>query len=178
MKLLLGVTRLGRPADRGGRFVLTRQDFIAAMTRSGPPDSGHGAGIGRMVRRLFRFSSMKVAEVMIPIEVVKSVDIDAGIDEVLAIVREHGYSRVPVWREQPHNIVGVVVTKDLLAAPAFRTRRISRIPGTARAMDALRSMQARGEHLAIVEDEQGAVDGIVSLEDLLEELVGEIRSEG
>lgn len=178
--LLLGLTRLWHPVHHGRRFALTRQDFIAAMTRreGGARRRGAAPGVGRMVTRLFRFSSMKVAELAIPIEMVKSVSADAGLDDVLAVIREHGFSRIPVWREQPGNIVGVIVSKDLLAAPVRRVRRISRVKSSARAMDALRSMQARGEHLAVVEDESGAVDGIVSLEDLVEELVGEIRSEG
>jgi putative hemolysin len=178
MMALLGLSRVWSPPARPGRFSLTRQDFVAAMGKRDLGLVASGPGIGRMVKRLFRFSSMKVAELAIPIEVVKSVSADAGLDEVLAVIREHGYSRIPVWREQPRNIVGVIVSKDLLAAPVHRVRRISRVKSSARAMDALRSMQTRGEHLAVVEDETGVVDGIVSLEDLVEELVGEIRSEG
>ncbi|MBM3322470.1 CBS domain-containing protein, partial [candidate division WOR-3 bacterium] len=62
-------------------------------------------------------------------------------------------------------------------APAFRVRKGLRVADCARAMDVMRQMQRRGEHIAVVEDETGRVTGIVSLEDLLEELVGEIRSE-
>jgi putative hemolysin len=176
--LLLGLTRIGRSTGPARRFALTRADFIAALTRRDAAGHANGLSVGRLVRRLFRFSATRVADLAIPIEVVKSVGTDAGLDDVLAIIREHGYSRIPVYREEPQNIVGVIVSKDLLAAPVHRVRRISRIKGSTRAMDALRAMQAKGEHLAAVEDERGVVDGIVSLEDLVEELVGEIRSEG
>ncbi len=174
--LLIGLSRIWHQSTTGQRFVLTRHDFVAALSRRDA--GGRGPGIGRMVNRLFRFSATRVGELAIPLEMVRSVSFDADLETVLAVIRTYGYSRIPVWRDRPDNIVGVIISKDLLAAPTRLIRRIPRVPVSMRAMEVLRSLQARGEHLAVVEDENGATVGIVSLEDLLEELVGEIRSEG
>jgi CBS domain containing-hemolysin-like protein len=131
-----------------------------------------------MVTRLFRFSAMKVSEVRIPLSQVKAVPHDAGLNDVLAVINRHGFSRIPVYQGDLTNITGVIVAKDLLSAPAWRVRKIQRVNENDRAMEVLRLMQRYGEHLAVVENGNHQVIGIVSLEDLLEELVGEIRSEG
>jgi len=173
-------------AGQGRRFSLTRQDFVAALGRrhgaAGPVESktaGPPAArrIASLVTRLFRFSGTKVSELAIPIGRVRSVAHDAGLSAILAVVREHGYSRIPVHEDTPANVIGVVLAKDMLAAPAFRVRRVRRVPETARAMEVLRELQHHGEHLTLLVDAAGAVTGLVTLEDLLEELVGEIRSE-
>ncbi len=176
--LLIGLTRLFRPPTPGLRFALTRQDFIAVMSRRDRAASTGGRpAVSSMVTRLFHFSETTVADVLIPLKEVKSVAADAGIQAVLQIFNQFGFSRIPVYEGEPANIIGVIVAKDLLAAPTFRVRKAMRVSEDARAMDVMRQMQRRGEHIAVVEDETGRVAGIVSLEDLLEELVGEIRSE-
>jgi putative hemolysin len=171
---LIGRLLSPRPAAADRQFRLTRADYIAALNRR----AGTGAPrTARLATRLFRFSATPVGEIQIPIEEVKSVGSDAGLNALMAVTRAHGFSRVPVYTGAPDNITGVVVAKDLLSAPAYRVRRISRFPGSSRAIEVLRQLQRRGEHLAVVTDESGATTGIVSLEDLIEELVGEIRSE-
>jgi CBS domain containing-hemolysin-like protein len=164
-------------AGAGQRFPLTRQDFLAAM-RKRDAESGTPRMVTNIVSRLFRFSAMKVSEISIPLAQVKAVPHDAGMNEVLAVIGEFGYSRIPVYQGSVANITGVIVAKDLLWAPAWRVRKIPRVSGDDRAMEVLRQMQRRGQHLAVVENTDHQVTGIVSLEDLIEELVGEIRSEG
>ncbi len=177
--VLSGVARLlaGPATGAGQRFTLTRQDFLAALQKR-DAESGSARLITNMVSRLFRFSAMKVSEVRIPLAQVKAVPHDAGLNVVLAVISEHGFSRIPVFQGDITNITGVIVAKDLLSAPAWRVRKIPRVAESERAMEVLRLMQRRGEHLAVVENAGHQVIGIVSLEDLLEELVGEIRSEG
>jgi CBS domain containing-hemolysin-like protein len=179
--LLAGIARLfSAPVTvPGRRFTLTRSDFLAVINQRDRDRTGIAPArlTGRLVSRLFRFSGMKVGEVEIPIEEVKSVPRDAGMNEIMTVAGTWGFSRLPVFDGAPENITGVIVVKDLLSAPVHRVRRITRVPAGARAMEVLRGMQRRGEHLAVVEDETGRTSGIVSLEDLLEELVGEIRSE-
>uniref|UniRef100_A0A7C4GB79 DUF21 domain-containing protein n=1 Tax=candidate division WOR-3 bacterium TaxID=2052148 RepID=A0A7C4GB79_UNCW3 len=168
--LLAGLVRLFGPRAGAGRrpFALTRQDFVTALATP---------ATAALARRLFRFSGSIVADVAIPLEQVKSVRHDAGLNEITALVAETGFSRIPVWEGTPDNITGVIVVKDLLAAPAWRVRRALRVKETTRALEVLRMMQARGDHMAALHDETGRTTGIVTLEDLLEELVGEIRSE-
>jgi putative hemolysin len=177
--LLSGIARLlaAPVAGAGQRFTLTRQDFLAAMQKR-DAESGSTRLVTNMVSRLFRFSPMKVSEVSIPLAQVKAVPHDAGLNDVLAVIREHGFSRIPVYQGDVSNITGVIVAKDLLSAPAWRVRKIPRVSESDRTMEVLRLMQRHGEHLAVVENADHHVTGIVSLEDLLEELVGEIRSEG
>jgi putative hemolysin len=184
--LLSGIARLlAGPALRAPRssfnasstFTLTRQDFLAAL-RKRDAESGSARLVTNMVTRLFRFSAMKVSEVRIPLSQVKAVAHDAGLNGVLAVINEHGFSRIPVYEGDVTNITGVIVAKDLLSAPAWRVRKMPRVNENDRAMEVLRLMQRRGDHLAVVENAGHQVIGIVSLEDLLEELVGEIRSEG
>jgi putative hemolysin len=173
-----GIARLlaGRAAGSDPRFTLTRQDFVAALRRR-DAESGSPRMVTNIVSRLFRFSAIRVSEISIPLAQVKSVPHNAGVNEVLAVISEFGYSRIPVYQGDVANITGVIVTKDLLSAPAWRVRKIPRVNGDDRAMEVLRQMQRRGQHLAVVENADHRVSGIVSLEDLIEELVGEIRSE-
>jgi len=169
------LSRTFAPKRAHQRLTITREDYVAAFSRSGGTTAERKA---RLAARLFRFSRMKVGEIQIPIATVRSVPADAAVNDVIAVTRQHGYSRLPVWSVTPDNITGVLVVKDLLSAPTRRIRRISRVGHDTRALAALRQMQRRGEHLALVVGEGDKVTGIVSLEDLLEELVGEIRSEG
>ncbi len=177
--VLSGLARLlaAPVAGAGQRFTLTRQDFLAALQKR-DAESGSPRMVTNIVSRLFRFSAMKVSEASIPLAQVDAVPHSAGLNEVLAVIREFGHSRIPVYQGDIANITGVIVAKDLLSAPAWRVRKIPRVSGDDRAMEVLRQMQRRGEHLAAVENADHQVTGIVSLEDLIEELVGEIRSEG
>lgn len=176
--VLTAISRVVGQNQTRRRLSLTRQDFVAAVARrNGAAPAGPERAVGQLVGRLFRFSSTRVSDVLIPLRAVCSVPHDAGLDAVTAVLADRGFSRIPVREGDPANIIGVIVAKDLLVAPAIRVRRINRVKTDARALDVLRQMQRRGEHLAVVEDDSGTVKGIVSLEDLLEELVGEIRSE-
>jgi len=168
------IGRVFAPRRQHHRLDLTREDYIAAFTHRGEIAQRNA----QLATRLFNFTQMKVGEIQIPIATVRSVPSDSGTDEVTALTRQHGYSRLPVYSGTPDNITGVLVVKDLVSAPTRRIRRISRVSRDARALAVLRQMQRHGEHLAVVENADHQVTGIVSLEDLLEELVGEIRSEG
>ncbi len=181
-----GIARIfATPLGRSGtKLSLTRQDFLTAM-RQREQHNGHihkernhqGQTISSIVARLFQFSGTRVAEAAIPLEQVQSVPEDAGPGDILAVIEEHGFSRIPVYRREKGNIIGVVFAKDMLAAQKRRIRPVDKVSENARAMEVLETMQRRGTHIAVVEDKAGQVTGIVTLEDILEELVGEIRSE-
>jgi CBS domain containing-hemolysin-like protein len=160
-------------------FSLTRQDFLSALRQRErtAADKPAGQPISSLAARLFRFSRMKVSEAQIPIEQVQSVPEDASLTEILSVIERHGFSRIPVYRGQRENVVGAILAKDILAAPVHRVRRLERVAGDTRVMEELGRMQRRGEHMAAVVDKRERVTGIVTLEDILEELVGEIRSE-
>jgi CBS domain containing-hemolysin-like protein len=141
---------------------------------------------GRLLRSVVDFGDTLVREVMTPRPDVVAIRAEATIDELRALVREQEYSRLPVFRENLDNILGLVVVKDLIqlrepmSGAAHVTdlmRPAAFVPETKRVADLLREFQQRRFQLAMVVDEYGGIAGLVTVEDLVEELVGEIRDE-
>ncbi|PIU45041.1 MAG: hypothetical protein COS95_06070 [Ignavibacteriales bacterium CG07_land_8_20_14_0_80_59_12] len=161
---------------------------------SGERSGGEGAAGGRsedevyqeeLLRGVLDMRGMTVREIMVPRPEVFAVDIHTSRDELLELLAEEGYSRVPVYDGTIDNVLGVIYTKDLLALLQHRNvivledivRPAYFVPETKRLGALLREMQTQHIHLALVIDEYGGVEGIVTLEDILEEIVGEIRDE-
>jgi CBS domain containing-hemolysin-like protein len=140
----------------------------------------------RMIRGIIALEDKTAREIMIPRIDVAAVDVEDGIEEVASIVNERGFSRVPVYRENIDDIVGIVYAKDLLRAVTNgnRERKLQDmlrepvfIPESKRLDNLLTEMQTTRTHMAIVVDEYGGTAGLVTIEDLLEEIVGEIEDE-
>jgi CBS domain containing-hemolysin-like protein len=140
----------------------------------------------RLITSVLEFSETIVREVMVPRTDMVTIGSDATSDEALDLVIEHGYSRIPVTGEGTDDIVGFAYAKDLLkimdrgAGPQPVTdlmRPVYFVPETKRVSDLLRDMQAGKVHMAVVVDEFGGTAGLVTIEDLIEELVGEIVDE-
>jgi putative hemolysin len=139
---------------------------------------------GEIAARALELPELTAADVLVPRQDVVMVPLDAGHDEVARLLHEHRHSRFPVYYGDPENVVGYLNTKDLVvlaeeARPHVRTivRPPFFVPEPKPVVDLLREMRERRLPFAIVVDEQGALAGIVTMEDLLEELVGEIFSE-
>jgi CBS domain containing-hemolysin-like protein len=139
-----------------------------------------------LVHRAFRFTDRVVEEVMVPRVSIQGLPRNATVRESIAVVREAGYSRLPVFEGDLDNIVGMAHVKDLLLAevdghgqdPVERIMRpVLYTPATKPVVDLLEEMRGQGVHLVVVLDEYGGTAGIVTIEDLLEELVGEIPGE-
>jgi CBS domain containing-hemolysin-like protein len=140
----------------------------------------------RLLQSIFDFGDTLVREVMTPRPDIVAISVTSNLDELKALIREEEYSRIPVFRETLDNIVGIVYIKDLLQvidAPG-RVRTVAEImrpayvvPETKRVADLLKEFQVRQVQAAIVLDEYGGTAGLATLEDLLEEIVGEIRDE-
>ncbi|HEX7788037.1 MAG TPA: hemolysin family protein [Methylomirabilota bacterium] len=139
-----------------------------------------------MIHKVFELEDTLVREVMVPRPDMFCLDVTTEPAQLLPLLREQLHSRVPVFEETVDQIVGVLYTKDLLpyldGLPAdFSLRPYLHppyfVPGSKRADALLREFQAKKLHLAVVVDEYGGTAGLVTLEDLLEELVGEIRDE-
>ena len=150
--------------------------------------SGHlEAGEQQLINRVFDFHEAEVREAMIPRTNVVGLPVNATLDEAFAAFCEHGYSRMPVYRERLDDIVGVLFMKDLMpclskiSPTEFSVEKMMHpplfVPPTARLGSVLTQMQQTRTHLAFVLDEHGGIEGIVTLEDLLEEIVGEINDE-
>jgi CBS domain containing-hemolysin-like protein len=139
----------------------------------------------RLLHRVFEFSDAEVREVMMPRTRVVGLELSAPRDEVVAIMLENMYSRYPVYRKSIEDIVGVVHSKDLLgrlvAGEAFDLASIMMppvfVPEGKKVSRLLKQMQRTRNQMAFVVDEYGGLSGLVTTEDLIEELVGEIRDE-
>ncbi|HYD87691.1 MAG TPA: HlyC/CorC family transporter [Vitreimonas sp.] len=132
-------------------------------------------------------SELEVADVMIHRKSIRSMDIDLPPREIIAQAMSSPHTRTPLYQEEPDNIVGVLHARDLLRAisehgrDAFDVREVMRTPWftpmTTSAEDQLAEFLRRREHFALVVDEYGALMGLVTLEDILEEIVGDIKDE-
>lgn len=135
-----------------------------------------------MIHKIIDFGETTVQEVMVPLIEVAALPSEATVAEAVAMVNEHHFARIPVYEERIDQIVGIVHAFDLLSAdPAAPLRPLIRtayyVPETKLVDDLLQEMQRRRLQMAIVVDEYGGVVGIVTVEDLLEEIVGEIEDE-
>lgn len=141
-----------------------------------------------LIHRVFRLGDLTVRNIMTPGHTVFTLPVATRLDEAVEVLKGRRFSRVPVYRRNPEEIIGVLYAKDLLKAKgrgkrveerglAPFLRRAHFVPLTKKLDDLLREFQRRRIHLAVVVDEYGRMAGIVTLEDLLEELFGEIYDE-
>jgi CBS domain containing-hemolysin-like protein len=139
-----------------------------------------------LIHSIFEFGDTIVREVMVPRPDIVMVPATATLDEVQDVVIRHGFSRIPVNGKGPEDIVGVVYAKDVLreihrGKGERRLKDIMRkpyfVPESKKVSELLRDMQREKFHQALVVDEYGSLSGLVTLEDLLEEIVGEIEDE-
>jgi CBS domain containing-hemolysin-like protein len=136
-----------------------------------------------MIDKIFDLGDTTVREIMVPLVEVAAVAETATPEEAIAVMLERGFSRLPIFRQRVTNLVGLVTAMDLFARAAeARTvgelmRPANYVPETKRIDDLLREMQRARLHLAIVVDEYGGSTGVVTLEDIVEQIVGDIRDE-
>jgi CBS domain containing-hemolysin-like protein len=137
-----------------------------------------------LIEGVFEFSEKNAREVMTPRTEIVALPTDATLAETIATINESGFSRYPVFDETIDNIIGIVIAKDLLKIDPkvdFALRTITRpvhvVPGSREVEEVLADFKRLKEHMAIVLDEYGGTAGLVTMEDLLEEIVGEILDE-
>ena len=139
----------------------------------------------QLIHRVFEFSDTEVREAMVPRLQVEALTVTATLEEIRAAFVSTGYSRLPVYGERLDDIVGLLFRKDVdmgrVPAGGFEMKTLVRppafMPATASLGRALKQMQASRVHFYFVVDEHGGMEGILTLEDLLEEIVGEINDE-
>ena len=153
--------------------------WLAARPARGPldvPETG-------LVARIARFAAKTARDVMVPHVDVCAVPDDASVGEVIGLVQERGFSRLPVFHERMFNAIGVVASLDLLGVgdPDLPVTAVMReplfVPESKPLPELLATLQAEGRNLALVVDEYGGFVGLVTVEDLVEEIVGEIQDE-
>ena len=161
------------------------EDLLRLVERhegNGLPENGELA----MIRRIAQMVDRAVREIMVPRIDMVAAEASVSIDDVLQLVVEHGYSRIPIYEETIDNIVGVAYAKDILKWTAdghkpLSLKEIARepyvIPEGKRIDELLAELREHKIHIAIVVDEYGGTAGLVTIEDVLEEIVGEIQDE-
>jgi CBS domain containing-hemolysin-like protein len=179
----------GVPADAESVF-LTREDLARLMRRQSSDDGSeqpaHDAILPaeqQMISRIFRFTRAEARKAMVPLVRVEALPEEATIADAIELVRREGFTRIPVFHKRIVDIVGVLHAFDLLEAPdltrsvAEMMRPVSYFPEATPLDEILIALQRTRESLAVVVDEYGGASGIITMEDLLEEVVGEIEDE-
>jgi CBS domain containing-hemolysin-like protein len=141
---------------------------------------------GDMIQSIFEFKDTVVREVMVPRTEMTAVNIEASIQTVIELTIQHGHSRLPIYQENPDNIIGVLHVKDLLpywhlppeqSIPSECLRQPAFVPETKKIVFLLRELKLKKVHMAIVLDEYGGTAGLITMEDIIEEIIGEIEDE-
>ncbi|HSN25156.1 MAG TPA: hemolysin family protein, partial [Kofleriaceae bacterium] len=178
------LTRVTR-TDRKKAFVT--RDELALLIESEPTSDKPeiSADEREMIANVFELSEYKVGELMVPLSEVTALPEDTPITEAATEIADKQHSRMPIYRSRVDDVVGVVHTFDVLQAASQKDKKVvselahppSYVPETMKASDLLVQLQTEQQHLAIVVDEYGGAVGIITIEDLLEIIVGDIDDE-
>jgi len=171
-----------------GRARISTRQFVSReelklLLQLEPEEADVTVSEAEMIDKIFDLGETAVREVMVPLVDVAALSETATPADAIRLIQERGFSRIPVYTDRVFNIVGVVTAMDLLRrgveAPDLRSlmRPATYVPETKRIDDLLREMQKNRVQLAVVVDEYGGAVGIVTVEDIVEEVVGEIRDE-
>ncbi len=154
-------------------------------------DQGEEQGLltpeqGDMIQSIFEFKDTVVREVMVPRTEMLAVSSDVSIQTIIDLTLEHGHSRLPIFQENSDNIVGMLHVKDLLPywhlppdqpIPPGIIRQATFVPETKKIVHLFRELKLEKVHMAIVLDEYGGTSGMVTMEDIIEEIIGDIEDE-
>jgi CBS domain containing-hemolysin-like protein len=172
---------LGRRNGETFRDAIEELVEEADTTGLGPEEGSERA----LIVNVLRLHEITVEDVMVPRPDIVAIDIDTPVDEIVAKIRREAHSRMPVYRETLDDLVGFLHIKDLLGAwgqsgpfdlqPLIRDALF--VPPSMRVLELLAEMRQSRTHIAIVVDEFGGVDGLVTIEDLVEQIVGDIQDE-
>jgi len=171
--------------SRGSDFSHLTQDEIRLILKEGEEKGVIDETEHQLIHSIFNFADRSVWEVMVPHPNIQAIDIEWKKNDVLRFATEKGLTRYPVFEGDRNNVIGVLNTKDILDAlvskKPFKIRDLIHppvfIPEPKQVSELLKEMQKTRTHLALVVDEYGDVIGLVTMEDLLEEIVGEIEDE-
>ncbi|CCG08002.1 HlyC/CorC family transporter [Pararhodospirillum photometricum] len=188
VKGLLHLLRVRRPQDAGGALALSELRGAIELHTADSPDKAV-RDERAMLHSILDLTDVPVSDIMIHRSNVMSIDVEQSTPDIVTLVLESPFSRIPLWRERQDNIVGLLHTKDLLRAvqghrgplESLNVERLAAppwfVPDTTTLWSQLQAFRQRREHFALVVDEYGSLLGIVTLEDILEEIVGDITDE-
>ena len=174
---------LGQVFRSGGDDGITEEELVV-MVDQAETEGGLDEHESDLIRNAIEFNDLEVSEILTPRVDLVAAEEDSTMEEVAALFAESGYSRIPIYHETIDNIVGVVHEKDFYAARYRGETMVSNIKapvfyttGNTKISELLRILQKNKAHMAVVVDEYGGTEGIATLEDIVEELVGEIWDE-
>ncbi len=160
------------------------EEELVGMVDQAQTEGGLDEHESDLIRNAIEFNDLEVSEILTPRVDLTAADEESTMEEIAALFAETGYSRIPIYHETVDNIVGVIHEKDFYAARYRGETMVSNIKspvfyttGNTKVFELLRILQKNKAHMAVVVDEYGGTEGIVTLEDILEELVGEIWDE-
>ncbi len=142
-----------------------------------------------IIKNAFDFTDHSAKQIMVPRQNISSIDIEDPVEDIITIIMDGGYSRLPVYKDSIDNIIGIFYAKEIIREYVKRKGVLNHadlqelmrdaffVVGSKKISDLLKVFQQKKQHLAVVIDEFGGTEGIVTLEDILEELVGEIQDE-
>lgn len=172
--------------DLSARHTFVTREEIEQMVNIGEASGVIEEEERKMIHGIISFEETRVYEIMVPRTDMVAISADTTVEESVAVFRECGHSRVPVYEKSPDHIVGILYVKDIIGFLHERhldesVSRLKRealfVPEMMRIADLLDVMKGKRVHMAIVVDEYGGTAGLVTLEDLIEEIVGEIQDE-
>lgn len=175
---LFGIPALQEPAS-------ISEDEVKYLIREGRKTGVFEPAEEDLIHSVFKFTDTVVREIMVPRTDITAVDTNGTVDSILQIMNEKGFSRLPVYSGTIDNVIGIVYLKDILSlyvtSKTFKIDEIMRkpyiVPPNKNVSVLLREMREKRMHLVLVGDEYGGIDGLVTMEDLIEEIVGDIRDE-
>lgn len=161
------------------------EDEIRFLIKEGRKSGVIDSTEHQLIEKIFDFNDKTAADIMIPRNKMVAIDIDDNREKIIQTIIEEGYSRIPVYKESPDNIIGIIYSKDLISAAEHRSlivlqdilRPANFIPETKHIGEILKEFQKKHVHIGVVINEHGGVEGLVTLEDIIEEIVGEIEDE-
>ncbi|MHB9150765.1 MAG: hemolysin family protein [Thermoleophilia bacterium] len=185
-RMLIALANLLLPGRdlKQGPFV--SEADLRFMVEVGHEEGSIELGEKELIHSIFEFGDTIIREVMVPRPDITAIESYRSLSDVQALVLEYGYSRIPVYDTDLDHAIGIIFAKDVLTVlhgcetdVPLRdlVRPVWFVPEQKRVAEMLREMQQRRSHIALVTDEYGSISGLVTLEDLLEELVGEITDE-
>jgi gliding motility-associated protein GldE len=164
---------------------LSKDEINQAIDLTFGQEQARSGSEKELLKGIVNFGELEVRQIMVPRLEIKALDSKSSLEEVLPLLRDWGYSRVPVFSESLDQIVGILYLKDLFTrlnqGRNFRWQELLRkpfvVPDTKHIDDLFREFKSRRMHMALAIDEYGGVSGLVTLEDILEQIVGEIQDE-
>jgi len=183
-KIVVKVTKMIGVKNEGKPSLVTEEE-LRYMIKVGGEDGTLHKDKYKMLSRVFDFDQAVVESVMTPKKDMVSIDMNSSLEDMMEKALECGYSRIPVHKDSPDNIVGMINMKDLLNLEHNKGLLVLQdiiypatiVPGLKKVTELLTEFQKGHTHLALVIDRQGKIEGLITLEDLLEEIVGEIEDE-